>query len=110
MQAGPSRLLRVLISYKHANNWLEAVRTGNVEAQLGAALGMVGSGGLTTTNLYGLNQTRIAGQEVWRAADKAGAWATAGTRLSSLFARLNIAGLVFTVFELGGTWLYNLRA
>ncbi|MCL1487606.1 MAG: hypothetical protein MH186_06690 [Marinobacter sp.] len=27
--------------------------------------------------------------------------------LSGLFARLNVAGLVFTVFELGGTWLYN---
>ncbi|MCL1486001.1 MAG: hypothetical protein MH208_17950 [Marinobacter sp.] len=27
--------------------------------------------------------------------------------MSGLFARLNVAGLVFTVFELGGTWLYN---
>lgn len=94
-------------TYKHANNWLEAARVGNAEAQIGAALAMVGSGGLATTNLYGLGQTRLVAKGVWRAADKVAAWATAGTRLSSLFARLNIAGLVFTVFELGGTWLYN---
>lgn len=104
---GAGAISAAIGTYKHASNWLEAVRTGNAQAQLGATLGMVGSGGLTATNLYGLNQTRIAAMEVWRAADKAGAWATAGTRLSSLFVRLNIAGLVFTVFELGGTWLYN---
>ncbi|MCD1648526.1 toxin VasX [Marinobacter adhaerens] len=104
---GAGAISAAIGTYNHASNWLEAVRTGNAQAQLGATLGMVGSGGLTATNLYGLNQTRIAAMEVWRAADKAGAWATAGTRLSSLFVRLNIAGLVFTVFELGGTWLYN---
>ena len=104
---GAGAISAAIGTYKHASNWLEAVRTGNAQAQLGATLGMVGSGGLTATNLYGLNQTRIAAMEVWRAADKAGAWATAGTRLSSLFVRLNIAGLAFTMLELGGTWLYN---
>lgn len=97
-------------TYKHANNWLEAVRTGNVEAQLGATLGMVGSGGLAITNAYGFGRSVQMGWAVVQASDdvaKAGAWATAGTRLSSLFARLNIAGLVFTVFELGGTLVYN---
>jgi hypothetical protein len=97
-------------TYKHTNNWLEALRTGNAEAQLGATLGMVGSGGLAMTNAYGFGRSIQMGWAVVQASDdvaKAGAWATAGTRLSSLFARLNIAGLVFTVFELGGTWLYN---
>lgn len=35
------------------------------------------------------------------------AWAAAGTRLSTIFFRLNLAGALFTVIELGGTWLYN---
>ncbi|WP_018405434.1 hypothetical protein [Marinobacter gelidimuriae] len=37
-------------AYKHRENWLEAVRTGNSEAQTGAFLGMVGSGGLATVS------------------------------------------------------------
>lgn len=97
-------------SYKHGNNWLESLRTGNAEAQTGATLGMLGSGGLTAINSYGLyrtGQSLINVLIVSAGKEKAFAWATAGTRLSSLFARLNIAGLVFTVFELGGTWLYN---
>ena len=107
---GAGAISAAIGTYKHANNWLEAVRTGNVEAQLGAALGMVGSGGLAITNAYGFGRSVQMGWAVVQASDdvaKAGAWANAGTRLSSLFARLNIAGLVFTVFELGGTWLYN---
>lgn len=107
---GAGAISAAVDTYKHANNWLEAVRTGNVEAQLGATLGMVGSGGLAVTNAYGVSRSVQMGWAVVRASDdvaKATAWATAGTRLSSLFARLNIAGLVFTVFELGGTWLYN---
>ncbi|WP_150911585.1 toxin VasX [Marinobacter halotolerans] len=107
---GAGAISAAIGTYKHANNWLEAVRTGNAEAQLGATLGMLGSGGLAMTNAYGFGRSVQMGLGVVRASDdvaKAAAWATAGTRLSSLFARLNIAGLVFTVFELGGTWLYN---
>lgn len=97
-------------AYKHRENWLEAVRTGNSEAQAGALLGMVGSGGLAITNAYGLYRT---GQSFFQALAARGAekraivWATAGQSLSRLFFRLNLAGLVFSVFELGGTWLYN---
>lgn len=107
---GAGAISAAIGTYKHANNWLEALRTGNAEAQLGATLGMMGSGGLAMTNAYGFGRSVQMGLGVVRASDdvaKATAWATAGTRLSSLFARLNIAGLVFTVFELGGTWLYN---
>jgi len=97
-------------AYKHRENWLGAVQAGNAEAQAGAVLGMMGSGGLAATNAYGLSRT---GQSFFQvlaargAESKAIAWATAGRTLSGLFARLNVAGLVFTVFELGGTWLYN---
>ncbi|MFN2360114.1 MAG: toxin VasX [Marinobacter sp.] len=97
-------------AYKHRENWLEAVRTGNSEAHAGAVLGMVGSVGLAVTNMYGFRRTLSAGQAVLRASKglaRAEAWATAGQTLSRLFFRLNMAGLVFTVFELGGTWMYN---
>ena len=95
---------------KHQENWLRAVQTGNAEAQFGATLGMIGSGGLVVTNAYGLSRTGQSFFQVLAARgmeSKAVAWATAGRTLSGLFARLNVAGLVFTVFELGGTWLYN---
>jgi hypothetical protein len=97
-------------AYKHRENWLESVKAGNSEAQAGAVLGMVGSGGLAVTNMYGFGRTLSAGQAVLRASKglaRAEAWATAGQTLSRLFFRLNMAGLVSTVFELGGTWMYN---
>lgn len=97
-------------TYKHRENWLRAVQTGNSEAQVGAVLGMVGSGGLAVTNAYGFARTFGMARAVRRASSgiaRAEAWAVAGRTLSGLFARLNVAGLVFTVFELGGTWLYN---
>lgn len=97
-------------AYKHRENWLRAVQTGNAEAQAGAVLGMVGSGGLAVTNAYGFARTFGMARAVRRASSgiaRAEAWAVAGRTLSGLFARLNVAGLVFSVFELGGTWLYN---
>ncbi|WP_303284809.1 toxin VasX [Marinobacter sp. SS8-8] len=97
-------------AYKHRENWLRAVQTGNPEAQAGALLGMMGSGGLAGINAYGVyrtGQSFIQALAARGAENRAMAWATAGRTLSGLFARLNVAGLVFTVFELGGTWLYN---
>ncbi|SEN69742.1 hypothetical protein SAMN04487857_1492, partial [Pseudomonas sp. ok272] len=35
------------------------------------------------------------------------AWGAAGTHLSKVFFRVNLAGALFTVLELGGSWLYN---
>jgi len=97
-------------AYQHRENWLRAVQTGNAEAQTGATLGMIGSGGLSVTNFYGFARTVRAGLTVSQTSKgiaRAQAWATAGRTLSGLFARVNVAGLVFTVFELSGTWLYN---
>jgi len=111
---GPAYLAGVISAgisaNKHRENWLRAVQTGNAEAQVGATLGMIGSGGLVVTNAYGLSRTGQSFFQILAARgmeSKAVAWATAGRTLSGLFARLNVAGLVFTVFELGGTWLYN---
>jgi len=107
---GAGAVSAVLSAGKHRENWLRAVQTGNSEAQAGAVMGMIGSGGLAATNAYGLSRTGQSFFQVLAARgmeSKAVAWATAGRTLSGLFARLNVAGLVFTVFELGGTWLYN---
>ncbi len=96
--------------YKHRENWSRAVQVGNAKAQAGAALGMIGSGGLAVTNSYGFVRTvrtGLAVSHVSKGFTRAQAWATAGQTLSGMFARLNLAGLVFTVFELGGTWIYN---
>lgn len=97
-------------TYNHRENWLRAVQVGNAEAQAGAMLGVIGSGGLAAANLYGFQRTARAGLAVHRASKgiaRATAWASAGRTLSGLFTRLNVVGLVFTVFELSGTWLYN---
>lgn len=107
---GAGGFAAALSTFKHAGNWVEAVKAGNAGAQVGAVLGMVGSSGLTVTNFYGLGRSFQMGVAAIGASDAAAssaAWAVAGTRLSSLFARLNLVGLIFTVFELGGTWLYN---
>jgi len=107
---GAGAISSAISAGKHRENWLRAVQTGNAEAQAGAVLGMIGSGGLTATNAYGLTRTGQSFTQALAARgvkNRALAWATAGRTLSGLFFRLNVAGLAFTVFELGGTWLYN---
>ncbi|MHC8354059.1 hypothetical protein ACYZTL_02115 [Pseudomonas sp. LB3P81] len=90
--------------------WQEATRSGDRSAQSSAALATLGAGGMTAMNAYGLGHTLHAGYTVAiarNAAARTAAWAAAGTRLSTVFFRFNLAGALFTVLELGGTWLYN---
>lgn len=93
------------------NNWQDAARSGNREAQTGAALSMLGNSGFIASNAYGLTQTVQAFRHVLAAeagsAARATAWAAAGTRLSTVFFRFNLAGIVFTALELSGSWFYN---
>jgi len=94
----------------HHQNWQQATRSGNAAAQNSAALATAGAAGMTTVNAYGLNHTGRAAINVLVAkngAARTAAWAAAGTRLSTVFFRFNLAGALFTVLELGGTWLYN---
>ncbi|MCL1481891.1 MAG: hypothetical protein MH213_11735 [Marinobacter sp.] len=102
---GAGAVSAALSACKHRENWLRAVQTGNAEAQAGAVMGMIGSGGLAATNAYGLSRTGQSFIQALavRGAEKQGpmAWAIAGRTLSGLFARLNVAGLVFTVFRIG---------
>ncbi|MGW8466396.1 toxin VasX [Pseudomonas sp. CLCA07] len=91
-------------------NWQQAIRSGNAAAQNSAALATAGATGMTTVNAYGLSHTGRAAFNVLVAKNSAArtaAWAAAGTRLSTVFFRFNLAGALFTVLELGGTWLYN---
>lgn len=65
---------------------------------------------MTTVNAYGLGHTLYAGYTVIVApngAARTAAWAAAGTRLSTVFFRFNLAGALFTVLELSGSWLYS---
>jgi hypothetical protein len=90
--------------------WQQATRTGDRSAQTSAALATLGAGGMTAANAYGLGHTLHAGYSVAiarNAAARTVAWAAAGTRLSTVFFRFNLAGALFTILELGGTWLYN---
>lgn len=94
----------------HHQNWQQATRSGNAAAQNSAALATAGAAGMTTINAYGFGHTLHAGSTVLMAkntAARTAAWAAAGTRLSTVFFRFNLAGALFTVLELGGTWLYN---
>ncbi|MHC8389251.1 toxin VasX [Pseudomonas sp. MDT2-39-1] len=91
-------------------NWQQATRSGNRAAQRSAALGTVGAAGMTAVNANGLSHTVHATFKVLTArsaAARTAAWAAAGTRLSTVFFRVNLAGFLFTVLEFGGTWLFN---
>ncbi|MDR5860436.1 hypothetical protein FZZ93_17310 [Halomonas eurihalina] len=84
--------------------WQEAVRSGDQSAQSAAMASMVGAGGMLGANTYGLFNTAHAGFSV---AFRGVEWAAAGARLGSVFWRFNLAGALFTVLELGGSWFYN---
>jgi len=95
---------------KQIESWQQAIRTGNYSEQGAAALATLGAGGMTAVNAYGLSNTLHAGYTVFSAPNRAArtaAWAAAGTRLSTVFFRFNLAGALFTVLELSGTWLFN---
>lgn len=107
---GAGAISAAISTNKHWNNWQEAVRTGNYGAQAGAVLGVVGSGGLVGTQSYGMYRAGQSFIQVVAASgtdQKALTWAASGKSLSRLFSRLNALGLAFTLFEMGGTWLYN---
>lgn len=91
-------------------NWQQATRSGNGSARDSAALAALGASGMAAVNAYGLSHTVRATFNVLTARSaetRIAAWAAAGTRLSTVFFRFNLAGALFTVLELGGTWLYN---
>lgn len=86
------------------NNWQSAVRSGNGNAQSAAAMAMVGDVGLMGNYLYGLKSTLVTRIGIARGALT---WASAGSYLASVFWRVNVVGLAFSVLQLGATWFYN---
>ncbi|SHF37203.1 hypothetical protein SAMN02745148_02461 [Modicisalibacter ilicicola DSM 19980] len=90
--------------YSNHGNWQSAVRYGNQNSQHAAMASVLGASGMLGANAYGLASTLHAGASVML---KRATWAAAGARLSTVFARFNLAGALFTVLELGGSWLYN---
>ncbi|MDR9752761.1 hypothetical protein RG836_15000 [Pseudomonas sp. SZMC_28357] len=91
-------------------DWQQATRSANHLAQRSAALAAVGAAGMTTVSAFGLGHTGHVGYTLFSAnnsAARTAAWAAAGTRLSTVFFRFNLAGALFTVLELSGTWLFN---
>ncbi|MGQ8918878.1 toxin VasX [Pseudomonas lundensis] len=100
-----------LIGYNnYRNNWIEAVRSGNTAAQLSSALTMSSAGGLALSNAYGMSHTTYATYLSMKAptgAAREAAWLASGKRLSTVFFRFSLAGGLFTLLELAGTWMYN---
>ncbi|MCD5970998.1 toxin VasX [Pseudomonas quasicaspiana] len=92
-------------------NWSDAVRNGNRDAQTGATVSMLGNSGYLASNIYGAVETGIAFKHVLattrNSPARLAAWAAAGTRLSTVFLRFNVAGILFTALELSGSWFYN---
>ncbi|QXI08609.1 hypothetical protein HU718_013165 [Pseudomonas tensinigenes] len=93
-----------------SEKWQQATRSGNSAAYQSATLATLGAGGMVMVNSYGITHTIHASLTVLTAPNKmarAAAWAAAGTRLSTVFFRFNLAGALFTVLELSGSWLYS---
>ncbi|MCE9682236.1 toxin VasX [Halomonas alkalisoli] len=88
----------------NSSNLVEAVRSGQSRAQLGASTAMVGNLGMMGSHGYGFRATLRVGGEIRRGVTT---WAAAGARLGSLFWRVNLVGLAFTALELAGSWMYN---
>ena len=94
----------------YQTNWIEATRSGNRQSQLGATLMIVGAGGLAFSNAYGLGNNIKVAYKIMnsnKGAAREIAWLASGKRLSTVFFRFSLAGGLFTLLELAGTWMYN---
>ncbi|TVU91583.1 toxin VasX [Vreelandella titanicae] len=86
------------------SNWQSALRNGNRTAQYGALTAASGSAGLAVNFGYGLRRTAITGRDVLL---RRVTLEVAGRHLSQVLGRINLLGLVFSLLQLGGTWVYN---
>lgn len=86
------------------SNWQSALRDGNRTAQYGALTAAGGSAGLAGNFLYGLQRSVTTGRDVLL---RRVTLDVAGRYLGQVLARVNLLGLVFSLLQLGGTWVYN---
>lgn len=71
---------------------------------------IVGAGGLAFSNAYGLGNNIKVAYKIMnsnKGAAREIAWLASGKRLSTVFFRFSLAGGLFTLLELAGTWMYN---
>lgn len=86
------------------SNWQSALRNGNRTAQYGALTAAGGSAGLAGNFGYGFYRTANTGIAVLR---RRITLEVAGRYLGQVLGRVNLLGLVFSLLQLGGTWVYN---
>ena len=94
---------------KHAQQWGEALATGNRKALAATSMQMTGDAVLVGTNVRAFNQTKAIVEQVMNRASEVRtmAWAEASPRLVSIAARANLVGLIGTALQLMGEALYN---
>ncbi|WP_249978559.1 toxin VasX [Vreelandella olivaria] len=86
------------------SNWQAALRNGNRTAQYGALTAAGGSAGWVGTLGYSLQRSAITGRDVLL---RRITLAVAGRYLGQVLVRVNLLSLVFSLLQLGGTWVYN---
>lgn len=94
---------------KHAQQWGEALASGNRKALAATAMQLTGDGVLLGTNVWAVRHTSKIVQQVMitPSALRALAWAEASPKLLSIAARTNLVGLIGTALQLLGEGLYN---
>lgn len=94
---------------KHAQQWGEALASGNHKALAATAMQLTGDGVLLGTNVWAVRHTSKIVQQVMitPSALRALAWAEASLNLLSIAARANLVGLIGTALQLLGEGLYN---
>lgn len=94
---------------KHAQQWGQALTSGNPLALAATSLQITGDGLLLGTNVWAMRHNHAIVQQLTRTAPelRALAWAEASPRLVSIAARANIVGLIATALQLLGEALYN---
>ena len=94
---------------RHAQQWGEALASGNRKALAATAMQLTGDGVLLGTNVWAVRHTSKIVQQVMitPSALRALAWAEASLNLLSIAARANLVGLIGTALQLLGEGLYN---
>lgn len=94
---------------RHAQQWGEAITTGNHKALLATSMQLTGDAILVGTNAWAYKHThQIVTQIVITPSElRALAWAQASPRLLSIAVKANLVGLIGTALQLAGEGLYN---
>lgn len=98
-----------------SRNLSEALDRGDYQATVAASINLAANAGLTGVYGTGLGVTLLDGRRALSALASGGmdglrqALVTSGVRLTTLFVRLNLVGLAFTLIEIAARYWYNHR-